>query len=130
MDTLPEQYIDDYNTSYSKAYNRLVRDFSIEFCNSDGTINWEKLVDYNSGSPKRKAKEELLRNAEDIYNWMMINPMISQKKLQEETNLGGAFVKRAIAYLTEMNIVTKGYNGKTNGWTINGPFVQYDSYFE
>ncbi|MCR4842198.1 MAG: hypothetical protein K5840_02925, partial [Eubacterium sp.] len=126
----PEQYIDNYNVSYNKAYNRLVRDFSNEFCNTDGTINWEKLVDYNSGSPKRKAKEELFRNAEDIYNWMMSNPMISQKKLQEETSLGGTFVKRAIVYLTEMGIVTKGYNGKANGWTINGPFIQNDSYFE
>lgn len=130
MGTLPEQYIDKYNTSYSKAYNRLVRDFSIEFCNPDGTINWEKLVDYNSGSTKRKAKEELLRNAEEIYEWMKKNPMISQKKLQEETNLGGAYVKRAIAYLTKMNIVAKGYNGKTKGWTINGPFVKDDNYFD
>lgn len=130
MDTLPEQYIDDYKTSYSKAYNRLVRDFSIEFCNPDGTINWEKLVEYNSGSPKRKAREELLKNAEAIYNWMISDPMISQKKLQEEISIGGAFVKRAIAYLTEMNIVTKGYNGKTNGWTVNGPFIKDDSYFE
>lgn len=130
MDTLPEQYIDAYNASYNKAYNRLVRDFSIEFCNSDGTINWEKLVEYNSGSPKRKAREELLRNAEEIYEWMQKNPMISQKKLQEETSLGGAFIKRAITYLTEMNIVMKGYNGKTNGWTINGPFVKDENYFD
>ena len=130
MDTLPEQYIDNYNTSYNKAYNRLVRDFSVEFCNSDGTINWEKLVEYNSGSPKRKAREELLRNAEEIYERMKKNPMISQKKLQEETNLGVAFIKRAITYLTKMDIVVKGYNGKTNGWTVNGPFVKDESYFD
>lgn len=130
MDTLPEKYIDDYNTSYSRAYNRLVRDFSIEFCNPDGSINWEKLVEYNSGSPKRKAREELLKNAEAIYNWMVSDPMISQKKLQEEVSIGGTIVKRAIAYLTEMNIVTKGYNGKPSGWTVNGPFFKDDSYFE
>lgn len=89
MDTLPEQYIDEYNNSYSKASNRLVRDFSNEFCNDDGTINWEKLVEYNSGSPKRKAREEIWNHAKEIYQWMITNPMISQKKLQEETNIGG-----------------------------------------
>ena len=130
MDTLPEQYIDEYNNSYNKAYNRLVRDFSNEFCNQDGTINWEKLVEYNSGSPKRKAKEELLEKAEAIYNWMISNPMITKKQLQEEISVGDALLKRAIAYLTEMNIVTKGYNGNARGWTINGPFFQNDSYFE
>lgn len=128
MGTMPEQYIDDYKRSYSMAKNRLVRDFSNEFCNSDGTINWEKLVDFNSGSPKRKKREELLRNAEDIYRWMMNDPMISKKKIKEETNLGGTYIKKAIAYLTETGIVSKGFNGKSNGWTINGPFVQDDDY--
>lgn len=128
MENLPEQYIDSYNTSYSRAINRLVRDFSIEFCNTDGTIDWEKLVDFNSGSQKRKKREELVRNAEDIYRWMMNDPMISKKKIKEETNLGSTYIKRAIAYLTETGIVSKGFNGKSNGWTINGPFVQDDDY--
>lgn len=128
MDTLPEKYIDDYKESYAKASNRLVRDFSIEFCNSDGTINWEKLVDYNSGSPRRKAREEVLNNALDIYNWMISNPMITQKKLQEETLLGMTSLKRAIAYLTTMGIVSKGNGGSKNGWTINSPFSVDESY--
>ena len=94
MDTLPEKYIDDYKESYARASNRLVRDFSVEFCNPDGTINWEKLVDYNSGSPRRKAREEVLNNALNIYNWMISNPMITQKKLQEETSLGVTSLKK------------------------------------
>ena len=61
MDTLPEKYIDDYKESYARASNRLVRDFSVEFCNPDGTINWEKLVDYNSGSPRRKARKRSIK---------------------------------------------------------------------
>ena len=130
MDTLPEQYIDKYKISYSRASNRLIRDFSIAFCNPDGTINWEKLVDYNSGSPRRKIKEELFKNAEDIYHWMNINPMISQKKLKEETNIGTVAIKKAIEYLTTQNIISKGYDGKSTGWTINKPFVSDDTYFE
>lgn len=130
MDTLPEKYIKDYKASYDKASNRLMRDFSIEFCNSDGTINWAKLVDYNSGSPKRKAREELLRDALDIYNLIVRQPDISLKKLQEETVRGNAAIKRAIAYLTAVNIVSKGNNGKRNGWTVNKSFVVDESYFD
>ena len=130
MGTLPEKYIDDYKTSYAKAYNRLIRDFSTEFCNDDGTINWEKLVDYNSGSTKRKDRELLLSNALEVYNWMKAEPMISQKRIQEVTELQAAAVKRAIAYLLAVNIVAKGYDGKSRGWTINQPFTEDESYFE
>ena len=124
MDKLPEQYIDEYKESYDKAYNRLVRDFTMEFCNEDGSINWEKLVAYNSGSPKRIKQETFYRNAEDVYDLMKKDPMISQKKIQEETKLSGTALARIIAYLTELQIVSKGYNGKTRGWTINGLFVK------
>lgn len=49
MGTLPEQYVASYKESYNKAFNRLVREFSNDFCNDDGSINWEKLVEFNSG---------------------------------------------------------------------------------
>ena len=84
MGTLPEKYVEQYKESYNKASNRLIREFANSFCTEDGSVDWEKLVEYNSGSPKRKAKEKLLKNAEDIYNWMVSDPMISQKKLQED----------------------------------------------
>ena len=49
MGTLPEQYVASYKESYNKAANRLVREFSNEFCSKDGGIDWEKLVEFNSG---------------------------------------------------------------------------------
>lgn len=49
MGTLPEQYISEYKESYNRAANRLVREFSISFCKEDGSIDWEKLVEFNSG---------------------------------------------------------------------------------
>lgn len=130
MGDWPEKYIEDYNDSYNRALNRLIRDFSNEFCDPDGAINWEKIVDFNSGSPKRKTKEEILKNAEDIYNWMMSDPMISKKKIKENMGIRDAMVKRAIKYLMEMGIISQGYNGKKNGWTVNEPFVRDDGYFE
>lgn len=49
MGQLPEQYIANYKDSYNKASNRLVREFSNRFCAEDGSIDWEKLVEFNSG---------------------------------------------------------------------------------
>ena len=49
MGELPEQYVEAYKESYNKASNRLVREFSNQFCTEDGSIDWEKLVEFNSG---------------------------------------------------------------------------------
>lgn len=49
MDRLPEKYVEDFDEAYQKAANRLVKEFTIEFCHDDGGIDWEKLVRFNSG---------------------------------------------------------------------------------
>ena len=49
MGTMPEKYVADYKESYNRAANRLVREFSNSFCKDDGSIDWEKLVEFNSG---------------------------------------------------------------------------------
>ncbi len=49
MGELPEQYVAAYKESYNKASNRLVREFSNKFCKEDGSIDWEQLVEFNSG---------------------------------------------------------------------------------
>ena len=49
MNSLPEKYIEDFDVAYQKAANKLVREFTVEFCLDDGTIDWEKLVEFNSG---------------------------------------------------------------------------------
>lgn len=50
MDKLPERYIEKFEASYQRASNRLVREFTREFCLDDGGIDWEKLVEFNSGN--------------------------------------------------------------------------------
>lgn len=49
MSELPEKYVADFDEAYQKAANRLVKEFTNEFCNEDGSIDWEKLVEFNSG---------------------------------------------------------------------------------
>jgi hypothetical protein len=39
-----------YQDNYEDALNRYVREFTIEFCDEHGTVDWEKLVKFNSGA--------------------------------------------------------------------------------
>ena len=52
MGTQPEQYLERYRESYNRASNRLVKQFTVSFCDDDGSINWNKLVQFNSGYDK------------------------------------------------------------------------------
>jgi hypothetical protein len=47
---------DEFEESYSKMINRFTIDFLTNFCGGDGSINWEKLVQFNSGKNKLKLK--------------------------------------------------------------------------
>ena len=38
----------DFIQSYSQMINKFTREFTIDFCKSNGEIDWEKLVKYNS----------------------------------------------------------------------------------
>lgn len=49
MGDLPEKYVARYKESYDRAANRLVREFAINFCKEDGSIDWAKLLEFNSG---------------------------------------------------------------------------------
>lgn len=49
MDKLPERYVEEFDLAYQKAANRLIKEFANEFCLEDGMIDWEKLVEFNSG---------------------------------------------------------------------------------
>jgi hypothetical protein len=52
MGELPEKYIEELDAAYQNACNRLVRDFTIRFCKEDGSIDWDKLVMFNSSSSR------------------------------------------------------------------------------
>jgi hypothetical protein len=40
---------EEYRAAWQKAVNRYVGEFIPEFCHPDGSINWDKLVRFNSG---------------------------------------------------------------------------------
>ncbi len=50
LGTKAKERNDEYLNSYSNMKNRFVREFTNEFCQKDGSIDWEKLVIFNSGN--------------------------------------------------------------------------------
>jgi hypothetical protein len=44
----------EYETALAHTNNRLCREFIPLFCNADGSINWEALVQFNSGKTERR----------------------------------------------------------------------------
>lgn len=48
LGTKAKERNDEYQKTYDSMINRLLRDFITEFCISDGTIDWDKLVKFNS----------------------------------------------------------------------------------
>lgn len=50
MGTRPDEYAKEFDEAYSKAENRLIREFTIKYCKEDGSIDWDALIKFNSGS--------------------------------------------------------------------------------
>jgi hypothetical protein len=52
----PQKHLPEYQAAFNAAVNRFTRDFTNDFCNEDSTINWKRLVDFNSGKPCKKLE--------------------------------------------------------------------------
>lgn len=52
----PQHHLIEYKQAFDAAVNRFTREFTIDFCNEDGTIDWEKLVRFNSGKQCKKLE--------------------------------------------------------------------------
>lgn len=49
MGNRPDEYAKRFDESYAKAENRMIREFTIKYCKEDGSIDWDKLIKFNSG---------------------------------------------------------------------------------
>jgi len=50
MQDMPIRHKDKFNEEWAKAKNRFAKEFITDFCNDDGMIEWNKLLEFNSGS--------------------------------------------------------------------------------
>jgi len=48
-DDIISKHREEYRLEWQKAINRYVGEFITNFCTEDGAIDWEKLLEYNSG---------------------------------------------------------------------------------
>lgn len=49
MGTRPDEFAKQFEDAYHKAENRMIREFTTKYCNTDGSIDWDKLIRMNSG---------------------------------------------------------------------------------
>ena len=49
---LAKERNDDFMKSYSQMINKFTKEFTTEFCDDNGAIDWEKLVNFNSAIKK------------------------------------------------------------------------------
>lgn len=52
MKDKPQKHLPSYKASFDAAVNRFTREFIDEFCDEYGVIDWEKVLQFNSGSPE------------------------------------------------------------------------------
>lgn len=52
----PQKYLVEYKKAFDTALNSFTKEFTSEFCNTDGSIDWFKLVKFNSGKQCKKLE--------------------------------------------------------------------------
>lgn len=87
MGQLPESYVHDFRESYERASNRLTRSFLNIFCDYNGNINWDKLVEYNSGSLERQIKERKAAEKTAVIDLIKTDSVTSKKEISEKTGI-------------------------------------------
>ena len=69
------QHRADYEAAYQKAVNRYLAEFIEDFCHTDGSIAWDKLLEYNSGKKAGKAPKVGVRNTSSEFDTRPAPPL-------------------------------------------------------
>ena len=110
MGALPERYVERFEKSYAEAFNRLVCDFTNYFCNKDGSINWDEIVEFNSASLDRLEVEKETECRQRILALMKENPAISKKAICEKLDYSRSLIEKTISAMIAEKRLSK--NGK------------------
>lgn len=57
MKDKPQKHLPEFQNAWGAAVNKFTKEFVEEFCYDDGSINWDKLTEFNSGIPRRMRKK-------------------------------------------------------------------------
>ena len=58
---------DEFNELYGKRLNLFVKEFVDNFCKEDGAIDWDKLIQFNSGKEQPKLTAKTNQNSISRY---------------------------------------------------------------
>lgn len=101
MGSLPEKYVETFNKKYAEAFNRLVCDFTNYFCNKDGTIDWNEIIEFNSASIDRLEMEKQERCKTSVISIIRENSKISKKNICDKIDYPKSFIEKIIDLLIE-----------------------------
>ena len=118
MGDKPAKYSEQFNDSVVKATNRILVDFGAKFVAADGSVDWDAIVEYNSGSPSRKEAEEFERLKARIVETISDNPDITKEPLKKAVGCGSSKLKKALDELIGEGKLKPGCKGKRYGWTV------------
>jgi hypothetical protein len=48
---------DEFAVAFAKVINQFAKELLSDFCNADGSIDWDKLLAFNSGRPAPKPSK-------------------------------------------------------------------------
>lgn len=107
MGNLPEKYVETFNKSYAEAFNRLVCDFTNYFCNKDGSINWNGIIEFNSASLDRLKLEKEEECKIEIISLIKDNSKVSMRGIFDKLNYPKSFIDKIIKSLVEEKKLAK-----------------------
>ncbi|MED1919456.1 PmeII family type II restriction endonuclease [Bacillus thuringiensis] len=85
----PMKHLPEYNKAFDSAINRFTLEFMKEFCSEDGSINWDKLLIFNSGRPCKKLSVEEPKSTKTLAldEWLQIKTVVtfSNDRVQDIT---------------------------------------------
>lgn len=65
MKDFPIQHRIEFEKAWDQAVNRFELEFLQDFSTAEGSIDWEKIVAFNSGKPQPKQKKQRARKSQD-----------------------------------------------------------------
>jgi hypothetical protein len=99
MNDYPRNHRIEFEKEWNKAVNRFERDILNEFAMPDGSIDWNKLTEFNSGSPEAKlTKDEVKQAIEEIKRdcIRVTNKEIQKQLLKERAKVSLSTINKFV----------------------------------
>lgn len=114
----PEVYAKRFAAVKARTLNKLVKEFSDRYVDAEGEIDWESILEFNSGSIARKKAAAFADLKARCLKEVSANPSSTKKALKAALSCSNPQLDKALDELVDEGRLRKGRNGKKAGWTI------------